>query len=946
VTCVRSGIPSALLLLAAYAAAPAAALAERPNFLFILSDDQRADTIGAWGNPHIRTPSLDRLAERGFGFRANYCFGGSSGAVCIPSRAMIHSGRTWFRVAHDLAGAKLLPELLREHGWTTFATGKWHNGEASFRRGFERGKAIFFGGMSDHGAVPLKDLLPDGGLSPERTGEGFSSELFADAAVEFLEGASPEKPFFAYVAFTAPHDPRQPPAAHREPYAARPPPLPASFLPQHPFDNGQLAVRDEELAPWPRTPGVVREQLADYYAMISHLDEQAGRVVAALERSPHAGRTFVVFASDHGLALGSHGLLGKQNVYEHSMRAPLIIAGPGIPKGATDAFTYLFDLFPTICGLAGVALPEGLDGLDLAPLWRAEKASLRESVFLPYLDLMRAVRDRRWKLIRYPKIDHTQLFDLEEDSDELRDLSSDPRRGGELERLLALLRASQEEFGDRLPLRVEAPRPKAIDLSGRRREPDRWQPAEIRTRYFGEEADARAVRRPNIVLAIADDWGWPHAGAYGDRVVRTPVFDRLAREGVLFERAFASSPSCTPSRGAIITGQHFFRLGEAANLWSRWPEGRHPEYPRLLAAAGYHTGSYRKGWGPGEGQPAGKRYPSLAAFFEARPEGAPFCLWFGSSDPHRPYEAGAGAARGMKLEDVHLFGHLPDAPEVRSDVADYYFEVERFDRELGELLALLERRGELEDTLVIATGDHGMPFPRAKANVYDAGARVPLAVRWGRRVPGGRRITDLVSLTDLAPAFLEAARLPVPPEMTGRSLIALLTGNRSGRIEAERGQVIIGKERHVPAQEEPERGGYPIRALRAEDFLYIRNLRPERWPAGTPHHERAAIRGAWLADCDNGPTKRFIWDRRDDPAVKRAYELAFGRRPPEELYDLRRDPDQLENLAADPRYATVREELAARLARALEAAADPRSSAAGDDLDRPPYLGGAPRWGE
>lgn len=451
-------------------------------------------------------------------------------------------------------------------------------------------------------------------------------------------------------------------------------------------------------------------------------------------------------------------------------------------------------------------------------------------------------------------------------------------------------------------------------------------------------------QRPNIVLAIADDWGWPHAGAYGDRVVRTPAFDRVACEGVLFSNAYVSSPSCTPSRGAIITGQHFFRLEEGANLWCEWPEGRFAEYPRLLADAGYHVGSWRKAWGPGKGRPGGQPYANPDAFFAARPAGKPFCLWLGSSDPHRPFREGSGKERGMKLADVHLFAHYPDVPEIRSDVADYYFEVERFDRDIAELLARLEESGELERTIVVVTGDHGMPFPRCKGNVYDSGARVPLAVRWGTRVRGGRAVTDFVSLTDLAPTFLEAAGIAISEQMTGRSLLALLVSEKEGRVEVGRDHVLIGRERHVVAQEAPESGGYPVRALRSDEFLYIRNLEPGRWPAGTPHWERAQFPKAWLADCDNGPTKDWLWEHREDPQVAPQYALAFAKRPAEELYDLRKDPGQLVNVAADPAYAVAKDRLSAQLARELAAAHDPRKSGEDAEFDRYRYLGGAPTW--
>lgn len=459
---------------------------------------------------------------------------------------------------------------------------------------------------------------------------------------------------------------------------------------------------------------------------------------------------------------------------------------------------------------------------------------------------------------------------------------------------------------------------------------------------------APAADRPNIVLAMADDWGWPHAAAYGDKVVKTPTFDRLAREGVLFTHAYVSSPSCSPSRGAVVTGQHFWRLEAGANLWNIWPS-KFAEYPKMLAEAGYHVGSYRKGWGPGKhpgspDNPAGKQYGSVDAFFEARPAGQPFCFWFGTTDPHRPYEKGSGAASGMNLADVHLFAHYPDDPEVRSDIADYYWEVQRFDRETGELLARLEAMGELDNTIIFMTGDHGMPFPRCKGNMYDSGTRVPLAARWKARVPGGRTITDYVSFTDLAPTFLEAAGLKPPAEMTGRSLVTMLVSGKSGRVEADRDRALFGKERHCPGQEGEDMGGYPMRAIRTDEFLYVRNFRPDRWPAGTPNYEKAAIENAWLADCDNGPAKSFIWAHRNDPDMQRYYELSFGKRPAEELYDLRNDPEQLYNVADKPEFAAAKKKLADRLMGELKATNDPRVLGNGDFFDQQPYLGGAPKW--
>jgi arylsulfatase A-like enzyme len=471
----------AILLLAVTAPA-----APRPNILFLFADDQRADTIAAHGNPHIKTPNIDRLVASGYSFRGNYIFGGNSGAVCMPSRAMLMSGKSWFHVDHNLKDAKLLPELLGENGYATFGTGKWHNGQPSWLRAFQRGRTIMFGGMSDHSKVPVRDLGPDGRLTPERIGEKFSSELFADSVIDFLRHHDGQKPFFAYVAFTAPHDPRMPPEAFRKPYYRRPPPLPANFLPQLPFDNGMMqGGRDENLGAWPRTEPMIRQQLAEYFGMITHLDGQVGRILKALRQTGQAENTIIIYAADNGLALGSHGLLGKQSVFEHSMHVPLIVAGPGIPAGrSTQAFTYLLDLYPTLCDLTGVPAPAGLEGENLRPLWEGRQKSVRDSVFLPFLQVQRAVRDERWKLIAYPKLGHLQLFDLQNDPDEVTNVVDRAENTGHVQRLQQLMRQWQTRVGDKVVIPATNRPPERIDLTGRKREPDQWQPAWIVKKYF------------------------------------------------------------------------------------------------------------------------------------------------------------------------------------------------------------------------------------------------------------------------------------------------------------------------------------------------------------------------------------------------------------------------------------------------------------------------------
>lgn len=446
-----------------------------------------------------------------------------------------------------------------------------------------------------------------------------------------------------------------------------------------------------------------------------------------------------------------------------------------------------------------------------------------------------------------------------------------------------------------------------------------------------EEADPGDVR-PNILFAIADDWGWPHAGALGDGVVATPTFDRLAEEGVLYPNAFVSSPSCTPSRNAILTGQHFFRLGQGANLWSTLaPE--HVVYPRLLEGAGYHVGHWRKAWGPGDWKalgrkqnPAGRTYKSFDAFLEARPEDAPFCFWLGAFDPHRGYKWQSGAESGIDTAAIDLPPPYPDAEVIRHDVADYYFEVQRFDADLGRALALLEEAGELDNTIVVMTGDHGWPFPRGKTNLYDLGSRVPLAVRWPGAARAGAVDERLVSLIDLAPTFVEAAGLPAPAAMSGRSLL-----DHGAASPAWRDAVVLGRERHTVAQEEGQ-GGYPMRALRTDRWLYIRNVEPDGWPAGWEAPGARPFR-----DCDNGPTKTYILEHRDEHPD--AFALCFGKRPAEELYDVVADPFQLTNLAGEDAHAQTLGRLRRQLDERLVTLRDPRVVGGAEVFTDGPYRG-------
>ncbi|MCE9608687.1 MAG: sulfatase-like hydrolase/transferase [Chthoniobacter sp.] len=442
----------------------------KPNVLFLFSDDQRADTIGALGNTVIRTPALDALVGRGTAFTRAYCMGANQGAVCVPSRAMLMSGRTLFRVNEQLHGQTTWPEKFAAAGYTTFITGKWHNGGESALRSFQRGKAVFLGGMGDPYKLPLQDIGEARTFANKRVSGGHSVQVFTDAAVEFLREQKGTAPFLCYVAFNAPHDPRIAPKEYREKFYGHEPPAPANFLPVHPFNNGEMTIRDEALAPWPRTPEIVRQHLADYYAYIEFMDAQIGRIIEALQASGQAEKTIVVFASDHGLAIGSHGLFGKQNLYDHSMHAPLVLAGPGIPQGRrSDALCYLLDIFPTLGALAGVPAPEGSEGRSLIPVATGQAETSRAVILTAYTKVQRALREDRWKLIVYPQINKTQLFDLKADPLELHDLAADPQHAEEVRRLTARLHKEQAEAGDNLPLSTATPQPAEFTFpSGKR----------------------------------------------------------------------------------------------------------------------------------------------------------------------------------------------------------------------------------------------------------------------------------------------------------------------------------------------------------------------------------------------------------------------------------------------------------------------------------------------
>jgi len=438
-----TGIAAASLA-ARGAARAAEAPRRRPNVVFLFTDDQREDTVAALGNPHIETPNLDALARSGVIFRNAYCMGGFSAAVCLPSRMMLLRGRSWFSVRNLPPGFPNFPTAMNEAGYETYHHGKKGNTDLEVQKLFTHSR-----------------YLDD----EDDRKSGFPCKTLMDDAIGFLNSRDKAKPFFMYLAPGNPHDPRVADKRYMEMYDADKIPLPPNFLPFHPFDNGDLLIRDERLAAWPRTEAEIRGHLHDYYAVITGMDEQVGRLVAALKEAGEFENTIFIFSSDQGIAIGSHGLMGKQNLYEHTMGVPLFFTGPGIPQGkSVDAFAYLFDVFPTVCELVGAKVPEGLDGKSLAPVLRGEAESVRDTIFLAYLGVQRAVRRGNWKLLRYPQVNRTQLFDLAADPVETKDLSTDPAHAARVKELLALMAEQQGLFGDTQPLDAPNPKPAEVTL--------------------------------------------------------------------------------------------------------------------------------------------------------------------------------------------------------------------------------------------------------------------------------------------------------------------------------------------------------------------------------------------------------------------------------------------------------------------------------------------------
>ncbi len=461
-------------------------------------------------------------------------------------------------------------------------------------------------------------------------------------------------------------------------------------------------------------------------------------------------------------------------------------------------------------------------------------------------------------------------------------------------------------------------------------------------------------KRPNILFIIADDASKNSFGPYGATYVKTPAVDQLAKDGAVFNNAYNCNPKCAPARACIVTGKYSWQLKEAADHNGRFPS-EFKTYPQLLEKAGYNVGFTGKGWGPGvydtTHNPAGPEYSDIklippykgisnidyaanfADFLDEKGDAKPFCFWLGAKEPHRFYELDSWKKTDKKLTDAEVPPFYPDNDIIRGDLLDYANEVEWFDTQIGRAIKILESKGLLENTMVVVTSDHGMPFPRVKGQLYEEGFHVPLVVYWKGVVQPGRIIDDFVSFPDLAPTFMQVAGVPAHEQMTGMGFLNLLQSPKSGQLDSNRDHVLLGKERHDVgrANEEGTDLAYPVRAIRTHTFLYARNIKPERWPVGNPEYG--------FLNCDGSPTKSYLTNLKPNDGEYHFFEMSFDRRPVEELYNIKEDPHCIYNLAARPEYAEQMKQLRKQMETELIAQGDPRMLGDGAVFDTYKYYG-------
>ncbi len=960
---------------------------EKPNIIFILADDLGYGDLSTYGQTRFQTPNIDRLAREGMKFTQMY----AGCTVCAPSRCSLmtgyHTGHTYIRgngMGQPFGDTPIpestvtLPKLLRQAGYKVGVFGKWglgcvgNSGDPNLQ-----GVDHFFGYYSQrdaHNYYPY--YLHDNGQKIDLKGKTYSHSLIMDKGLQFIRDNSKTQ-FCCFFTVTIPHAAMQVPEQDMIQWRQK--------FPQFESVIGRYSFNTE-----------VRNPVAAFPAMVTKLDSDVGRILSLLNELKIDEKTIVMFSSDNGPHhegghrsdyFNSNGPFSgyKRDLYEGGIREPFLVRWPqGIKPGSiTNHVAAFWDILPTFMELTIGKTPQGLDGISFVPTLLGKDKIQEQHKFL-YWEFheqggKRAVRFDHWKAIQLNVNKQPNgpvlLFDIDHDPGEEKDLASQyPELVEKAKKLFQSEHTPNEHWNFTVPQATQTNQ---------------------------QKKNQSKVKRPNIFFFFADDWG-KYASIHRENKIndcfKTPAFDSLAQEGVRFTNAHVNAPTCTASRSSLFSGQYFYRTGFGAFLYAKQWDDSIPTFPLLLEKSGYHFGFSNKGWGPGSpaNQPLGgkrNQYQKCGArfnqfsqnvtkmveegksieearqilydevlgnfddFLAKRKQDQPFCYYFGPTNTHRDWIKGSGKTLWNINPDTlqgRLPAFIPDVPEIREDIADYLGEVAAMDAVLALFVKKLKAMGELDNTVIVVSGDHGIPgFPRAKSNLYDIGTKVALLVRWGKNIKRNREITDFVSLMDLAPTFLEIAGLPVPNCMTGNSILPLLKSDQDGRIDPARDYVVTGRERHFMTAR-PGNFSYPSRALQTDDYLYIRNFRPELAPEGDPiplkkenikpNKGDTDLYGSPYADMDGGPTKTWLLNHYFDPQWQNEINMAFGYRPAEELYDLKNDPDCLNNLALESNRDKIRIEYGNRLTTILKQTRDPRMT---DDVcifDTPIFTDQWSKW--
>ena len=975
---------------------------DKPNIIFILADDLGYGDLSSYGQQKFKTPNIDRLATEGMKFTQMY----AGSTVCAPSRCSLmtgyHTGHAVIRGngAGKPFGDAPLPEsvvtiheLLKNSGYRTGVFGKWglgavgNSGDPN-----KQGVDQFFGYYSQREAhLYYPSRLFDNGRQIDLDGKTYSHDLIMNKGLEFIR-QNYRKPFSCFFTITIPHAAMQVPEEYTIPWRKK--------FPEFESVIGRYSFNTE-----------VRNPVAAFPAMVTRLDSGVGQILNLLKELKIDRNTIVIFSSDNGPHhegghrsdfFESNGPFSgyKRDLYDGGIREPFLIRWPDAikPNSTTDHLAAFWDVLPTLLEASGIKeIPSGLDGISFLPtlLGSREQQKQHEYLYWEFHEQggKRAVRFDQWKAIQLNVKCNPDgpvlLFDLQNDPTEEKNLASVRPDLVQRAREMFKQARTENEIWNFTPAASSALNAKNS------------QGANVQKQKLQKQNTQKDLKRPNIFFFFADDWG-KYASIHKENkingVFQTPAFDSLAKEGVRFTNAHVNAPTCTASRSALFSGQYFYRTGFGAFLYGKQWNDSIPTFPLLLEKAGYHFGFSNKGWGPGwpvnqplggkknQYQKHGARFNQFSQnvtkmvnqgqavddakkvlydealgnfndFLNKRKKGQPFCYYFGPTNTHRDWVKGSGKLL-WNIDPDDLKGKLPrfipDVPEIREDIADYLGEVKALDEMFDLFMKRLEETGELNNTLIVVSGDHGIPgFPRAKSNLYDIGTNVAFFVRWGNTIKANREITDFVNLMDLAPTFLEAAGIDIPNCMTGKSLMPLLKSEREGRVDPARDCVVTGRERHFMTA----RTGnlpYPSRALQTDNYLYIRNFRPELAPEGEPipfvrkkdlsRRGDSDLYGSPYADMDGGPTKTWLLEHYFDSQWKSVMEMAFGYRPAEELYDLKNDPDCLRNLAQYPQSSTVLSDYRDRLLRILKETKDPRVAKGVCVFDAPEFTEQWSKW--